>query len=83
MQLCFKYEVDNAPVLKVTKPCNDQKTHPVSITHCDHVNDFPVVNSTPGIIQDPIDLLLAKCNFTITKGQQYWFSVLAILLTFY
>ena len=31
--------------------------------HCDHVNDFPVVNGTPGIIQDPIDLLLAKCNF--------------------
>ena len=31
--------------------------------HCDHVNDFPVINGTPGIIQDPIDLLLAKCNF--------------------
>jgi hypothetical protein len=31
--------------------------------HCYHVNDFPLLNSTPGIIQDPIDLLLAKCNF--------------------
>ena len=35
-----------------------------TITHCYHVNDFPVVNGTPGIIQDPIDLLLAKSNFT-------------------
>ena len=31
---------------------------PKSISHCDHVNDFQVVNGTPGIIQDPIDLLL-------------------------
>ena len=34
------------------------------IKHCYHVNDFPLVNSTPGIIQDPIDLLLAKCILT-------------------
>ena len=32
------------------------------ILHCDHVNDFPVVNSTPGIIQDPIDHLLATSS---------------------
>ena len=29
--------------------------------HCYHVNDFPLINSTPGIIQDLIDLLLAQC----------------------
>ena len=43
--------------------------------HCYHVNDFPLVNGTQGIIQDPIDLLLAKCNFTNKKvdgiGFQY------------
>ena len=27
-----------------------------------HVNDFPVVNGTPGIIQDPIDLLLTRAE---------------------
>ena len=35
--------------------------------HCDDVNDFPVVNGTPGIIQDPIDLLLTKYNFTTMR----------------
>ena len=38
--------------------------------HCYHVNDFPLVNGTPGIIQDPIDLLLAKCNSDIGIGFQ-------------
>ena len=31
----------------------------LNIMHCYHVNDFPLINSTPGIIQDLIDLLLA------------------------
>ena len=43
-------------------------------THCYHVNDFPVVNGTTGIIQDPIDLLLAKCNFTIKRWMVLVFS---------
>ena len=39
---------------------------------CDQVNDFPVVNGTPGIIQDPIDLLLTKYNFT---NKRSWASI--------
>ena len=42
--------------------------------HCDHVNDFPVVNSTPGIIQDPVYLLLAKCNFPNKRSTVLVFS---------
>ena len=42
--------------------------------HCDHANDFPLVNGTPGIIQDPIDLLLAKCNFTNKRWMVLVFS---------
>ena len=42
----------------------------LSQNHCYHVNDFPLLNSTPGIIQDPIDLLLAKCNSDIHIGFQ-------------
>ena len=42
--------------------------------HCDHVNDFPVVKGTPGIIQDPIDLLFAKCNFTNKRSTVLIFS---------
>ena len=42
--------------------------------HCDHINDFPVVNSTPGIIQDTFDLLLAKSNFTNKKWMVLVFS---------
>ena len=38
------------------------------IGHCYHVYDFPLVNGTPGIIQDPIDLLLAKCNLPIKRS---------------
>ena len=48
---------------------------------CDHVNDFPVVNGTPGFIQDPVDLLLTKYNIII-KGHEYCILVLAILMTF-
>ena len=44
------------------------------IKHCDHVNDFPVINGTPGITQDPIDLLLAKCNFTNKRSTVLVFS---------
>ena len=36
--------------------------------HCYHVKDFLLVNGTPGIIQDPIDLLLAKCNLPIKRS---------------
>ena len=43
----------------------------ITIVHCDHVNDFPVVNGTPGIIQD---LLLAKCNFRIKRSMVLDFS---------
>ena len=32
MQFCFKWAVDNGPVLKVTKPCHDPKTCPASVT---------------------------------------------------
>ena len=35
------------------------------IFHCYHVNDFPLINGTPGIIQDPIDLLLANCTLML------------------
>ena len=48
--------------------------------HCDHVNDFPVVNGTPGIIQDPIDLLLAKCNFTNKRWMILVFSTCNTIL---
>ena len=47
-----------------------RKADSIGIFHCYHVNDFPLVNSTPGIIQDPIDLLLAKCNSDIGIGFQ-------------
>ena len=40
----------------------------VHMVHCYHVNDFPLVNGTPGIIQDPIDHLLAKCNLPIKRS---------------
>ena len=39
-----------------------------------YVNDFPEVNGTPGNIQDPIDLLLAKCNFTNKRSTLLGFS---------
>ena len=37
------------------------ETNPIysqSMAHCYHENDFPLLKSTPGIIQDPIDPLL-------------------------
>jgi hypothetical protein len=51
-----------------------KSTDDPGIIHCDHVNDFPVVNGTPGIIQDPIDLLLAKSNFTNKRWMVLVFS---------
>ena len=50
------------------------------------LNDFPVVNGTPGIIQDPIDLLLAKCfSNNNSIGFQYlqysWPFVSKIIIT--
>ena len=50
------------------------------IRHCYHVNDFPLVNDTPGIIQDPIDLLLAKCNFTNKRWMVLVFSTCNTIL---
>ena len=43
------------------------ETNPIysqSMAHCYHENDFPLLKSTPGIIQDPIDILSAKCILT-------------------
>ena len=49
-------------------------------SHCYHVNDFPLVNGTPGIIQDPINLLLAKCNFTNKRWMVLVFSTCNTIL---
>ena len=43
------------------------ETNPIysqSMAHCYHENDFPLLKSTPDIIQDPIDILSAKCILT-------------------
>ena len=56
-----------------------KKTLPM-IMHCYQVNDFPLVKGTPGIIQDPIDLLLAKCNFTKKRWMVLVFSTCNTIL---
>ena len=54
----------------VQQPC---ELH-LNSCHCDHVNDFPVVKGTPGIIQDAINLLIAKSNFTNKRWMVLVFS---------
>ena len=49
------------------------------IIHCYHVNDFPLVNVTPGIIQDAIDFLLAENNFPNKRWMVLVFSTCNII----
>ena len=42
--------------------------------YCSIPSSRPVVNGIPGIIQDPIDLLLAKCNFPNERSTVLVFS---------